>query len=105
MVSGARCGSLMPSAGQRRGERQQGHSAHDRLGRRQATPSSQARWKDCPGRYGPPTTISNRYNRWSRRGIWAGIFEALVFSVHEPDELAIDSDVTQLVGHLLWGLV
>jgi transposase len=52
---------------------------------------SGCRWKDCPASYGPPTTIYNRYNRWSRRGIWTGIFTALVSSIREPDELAIDS--------------
>jgi len=25
------------------------------------------RWKDCPAEYGPPTTIYNRFNRWSGR--------------------------------------
>lgn len=28
------------------------------------------RWKDCPAGYGPPTTIYNRFNRWSRRRLW-----------------------------------
>jgi transposase len=23
-------------------------------------------WRDCPPEYGPPTTIYNRYHRWSR---------------------------------------
>ena len=27
-------------------------------------------WRDCPPAYGPPTTIYNRFHRWSRRGIW-----------------------------------
>lgn len=36
------------------------------------------RWKDCPARYGPPTTIYNRFNRWSRRRIWTDILDALV---------------------------
>src|SRR5690554_1018011 len=35
------------------------------------------RWADCPGEYGPSTTIYNRWNRWSRRGIWARILAAL----------------------------
>ncbi len=52
---------------------------------------SGCRWKDCPAAYGSPTTIYNRYNRWSRRGIWSGIFAALVDNAVEPDELAIDS--------------
>ena len=31
------------------------------------------RWRDVPAAYGPPTTIYNRYNRWSRRRIWQRI--------------------------------
>jgi transposase len=31
---------------------------------------SGARWRDCPQEYGPDTTIYNRFNRWSRQGIW-----------------------------------
>ena len=31
------------------------------------------RWRDVPAAYGPPTTIYNRYNRWSRRRIWRRI--------------------------------
>src|ERR1700754_2454594 len=30
------------------------------------------RWEDCPADYGPYTTIYNRFNRWSKSGIWAG---------------------------------
>jgi transposase len=26
------------------------------------------RWQDCPPIYGPPTTVYNRFHRWSRRG-------------------------------------
>jgi len=26
------------------------------------------RWRDVPPAFGPPTTIYNRYNRWSQRG-------------------------------------
>jgi transposase len=35
------------------------------------------RWQDCPAVYGPPTTIYNRFHRWSRRGIWRQLFTAL----------------------------
>jgi transposase len=36
------------------------------------------RWEDCPADYGPHTTIYNRFNRWSKAGIWAGILASLV---------------------------
>lgn len=34
-------------------------------------------WRDLPNEFGPYTTAYNRYNRWSRRGIWRRIFEGL----------------------------
>src|SRR5882724_2780185 len=47
-------------------------------------------WRDLPSSYGPYTTVYNRYNRWSRRGIWKGIFEH--FSSKSRDRLyMIDS--------------
>jgi transposase len=39
---------------------------------------SGCRWQDCPARYGPATTVYNRFHRWSARGIWRRLFEALV---------------------------
>jgi transposase len=35
------------------------------------------RWKDCPADYGPPTTIYNRFNRWSGRRLWTDMLDAL----------------------------
>ena len=34
-------------------------------------------WRDLPARYGPYTTAYNRFNRWSRRGIWKRVFDRL----------------------------
>ena len=50
-----------------------------------------ARWRDCPGEYGPYTTIFNRFNRWSKRGRWEAIFAALAMDPEEPVPLALDS--------------
>src|ERR1700686_1297429 len=36
------------------------------------------RWCDCPTEYGPSTTVYNRFNRWSRRGFWLKLLDALV---------------------------
>ena len=36
-----------------------------------------APWRDLPERYGPHTTVYNRYIRWTKRGVWRDIFEAL----------------------------
>ena len=49
------------------------------------------RWRDVPAEYGPPTTIYNRYHRWSQRGIWQRIFEKMAAAGPVPDELSIDS--------------
>src|SRR5579883_3459425 len=38
---------------------------------------SGCRWQDCPACYGPPTTIYNRFHRWSGRGIWQRLFSEL----------------------------
>ena len=41
---------------------------------------SGGRWRDCPAEYGPYTTIYNRFNRWSRQGIWLAMFKAVTDS-------------------------
>jgi transposase len=49
------------------------------------------RWRDVPAEYGPPTTIYNRYNRWSRRGLWQRLFERIAGAGEMPSELSLDS--------------
>jgi transposase len=49
-------------------------------------------WRDLPDRYGPHTTIYNRYIRWTKRGVWQGIFDAL--ARHCKDALVfVDSSI------------
>jgi transposase len=36
------------------------------------------RWRDRPAVFGPQTSVYNRFNRWSRAGIWQEMFERLV---------------------------
>ncbi len=36
-----------------------------------------APWRDLPERYGPRTTVYNRYVRWGERGVWKDIFDRL----------------------------
>ena len=52
---------------------------------------SGARWRDCPPEYGPYTTIYNRFNRWSRQGIWYEIFEALTGATGMVGTVALES--------------
>ena len=49
------------------------------------------RWCDCPPEYGPPTTIYNRFNRWSRRRFWVNLVEALAASGAVTRSTSIDS--------------
>lgn len=58
---------------------------------------SGARWRDCPSAYGPYTTVYNRFNRWSRQGVWHGIFEALTGHSGVYGSVAIDS--THIKAH------
>lgn len=48
------------------------------------------RWCDCPAVYGPPTTIYNRFNRWSKAGIWQEMFARLV-ALDRTEMQSIDS--------------
>ena len=51
---------------------------------------SGARWRDCSAEFGPYTTIYNRFNRWSRQGIWLAIFKALTGRTAVISTAAID---------------
>jgi transposase len=50
-----------------------------------------ARWRDCPAEYGPYTTIYNRFNRWSKQGVWEDVFYALSGSSGVVSTTAIDA--------------
>jgi len=58
---------------------------------------SGARWRDCPAAYGPYTTIYNRFNRWSRQGLWFALFAALTGHSGIYGLAAIDS--THIKAH------
>lgn len=59
-------------------------------------------WRDLPGRYGPPTTAYNRFNRWAKRGVRPAIFEAL--AAPSPGSLAlIDSSIVRAHQHAAGG--
>ena len=51
-------------------------------------------WRDLPERYGPYTTAYNRFNRWSRRGIWKRIFDTLASKSRDSLYL-IDSTIVK----------
>jgi transposase len=51
-------------------------------------------WRDLPARYGPYTTAYNRFNRWSRRGIWKLVFDKLASKSRDSLYL-IDSTIVK----------
>ena len=50
-----------------------------------------ARWRDCPADYGPYTTIYNRFNRWSKQGVWEDVFYVLTGSSGVVGTTSVDS--------------
>jgi transposase len=49
------------------------------------------RWRALPEVYGPRTTVFNRFNRWSQRGLWQEIFMALSSCDDPPITAMVDS--------------
>ena len=49
------------------------------------------RWRTIPAEYGPRTTLFNRFNRWSEKGIWQGLLAALAACENPPDIAMVDS--------------
>ncbi|MEW6124573.1 MAG: IS5 family transposase [Pseudomonadota bacterium] len=59
-------------------------------------------WRDLPSRYGPHTTVYNRYNRWAKAGVWLKVFEALAASSPQSLHL-IDSSIIRAHQHAAGG--
>ncbi len=59
-------------------------------------------WRDLPERYGPYTTVYNRFNRWARGGVWLRVFETL--AAKSPGSMAlIDSSIIRAHQHAAGG--
>jgi transposase len=61
-----------------------------------------APWRDLPERYGPYTTVYNRYNRWAKAGVWLRVFEALAAGSPQSLQL-IDSSIVRAHQHAAGG--
>ena len=46
-------------------------------------------WADLPERFGKANSVWRRFDRWSKKGVWAQLFAALGFA--PPRELQLDS--------------
>ncbi|MET3713183.1 transposase [Sphingomonas trueperi] len=49
------------------------------------------RWQDASSASGPYKTLYNRHKRWSEKGVWKPVFEALAAAGRRPVEFLIDS--------------
>ena len=59
-------------------------------------------WRDLPERYGPYTTVYNRFNRWAKAGVWLRVFAAL--TARSPQSLQlIDSSIVRAHQHAAGG--
>ena len=47
-------------------------------------------WADVLERYGPPTTVYNRFNRWRKAGVWDRLMDAII-AAHDGKVQMIDS--------------
>ena len=59
---------------------------------------SGASWRDLPERYGPYTTVYNRFNRWRKAGIWDRLMDA-VLAAYDGDIQIIDSSAVRVHQH------
>ena len=54
-------------------------------------------WRDLPERYGPYTTVYNRFNRWVKAGIWDDLMDAICGSY--PHNLVMVDGTSIRVHH------
>ena len=52
-------------------------------------------WRDLPERYGPYTTVYNRFNRWRKAGVWDRLMDAIV-QAHDGKVQMIDSSIVRV---------
>ncbi|WP_431355715.1 IS5 family transposase [Agrobacterium vaccinii] len=52
-------------------------------------------WRDVPERYGPRTTLYNRFSRWRKAGVWDRLLDA-VSKRYDGDILMIDSSCVRV---------
>ena len=61
-----------------------------------------APWRDLPARYGPVGTVSSRFYRWRRAGVWDRVLAALQAEADAQGEVDWDLhlvDATIVRGH------
>ena len=56
---------------------------------------SGCRWVDTPEVYGPRKTLYNRFVRWSAKGVWTNVFQALASASGPPAQVLTDSSAVK----------
>jgi transposase len=59
-------------------------------------------WRDLPEEFGPWKTVFNRFDRWSKQGRWAALFDALQTDV-DAEWQSIDSTTNRAHQHAAGG--
>ena len=57
-----------------------------------------APWRDLPERYGPYTTVYNRFNRWRKAGIWDRLMDTII-TAYDGKVQMIDSSLVRVHQH------
>lgn len=57
--------------------------------------SNAARWRDLPEAFGKWTAVHARFRRWSRNGVWEGLFHALA-DAPDFEYVLIDSTISKV---------
>lgn len=66
---------LLPSSKEKRGGQYKGHRpVIDGI---LWALSDGGRWRNMPERFGPWSSVYDRFRRWTRSGVWAGVLDAL----------------------------
>jgi transposase len=55
-------------------------------------------WRDLPERYGPYTTVYNRFNRWRQAGVWDRLMDAIT-AAYDGGVQMIDSSSVRVHQH------
>ena len=56
-------------------------------------------WADLPERYGPYTTVYNRFNRWQKAGVWGKLMDAVIAAYEVSGEKLQMIDSTSVRVH------
>ena len=59
---------------------------------------SGAPWRGLPERYGPYTTVYNRFNRWRKAGLWDRLMDEIT-KAYDGNVQMIDSSIVRVHQH------